>query len=40
LIAELQRRLIGFDNKILALYAEGITARDIGDIDSRVLGLP
>ena len=32
LIAKHQRRLAGFDEKILALYAKGMTTRDIQDI--------
>jgi len=32
LIAKHQRRLTGFDEKILALYAKGMTTRDIQDI--------
>jgi putative transposase len=32
LIGKYQRRLAGFDDKILALYAKGLTTRDIQDI--------
>ena len=32
LVAKGQRRLDGFDEKILALYAKGMTTRDIQDI--------
>src|SRR5262245_60065570 len=32
LIGKYQRRLAGFDDKILALYAKGLTTRDIHDV--------
>jgi transposase-like protein len=32
LLGKYQRRLPGFDEKILALYAKGLTTRDIQDI--------
>src|SRR5262245_16851684 len=32
LIGKYQRRLSGFDDKILALYAKGLTTRDIQDV--------
>src|SRR5262249_25377154 len=32
LIGKYQRRLCGFDDKILALYAKGLTTRDIQDV--------
>jgi transposase-like protein len=37
-IAKHQRRLTGFDDKILALYAKGMTTRDIQDIVKELYG--
>src|SRR3990170_7620079 len=34
-----QRRLAGFDEKILALYAKGLTTRDIQDIVHEIYGV-
>jgi putative transposase len=39
LIAKHQRRLPGFDSKILALYAKGMTTRDIQDIVQELYGV-
>jgi transposase-like protein len=39
LIAKYQRRLAGFDEKILALYAKGLTTRDIQDIVKELYGV-
>jgi putative transposase len=39
LIAKGQRRLDGFDEKILALYAKGMTTRDIQDIVKDLYGV-
>ena len=39
LIAKYQRRLPGFDDKILALYAKGMTIRDIQDIVKELYGV-
>ena len=39
LIAKHQRRLAGFDEKILALYAKGMTTRDIQDIVKDLYGV-
>jgi putative transposase len=39
LIAKHQRRLTGFDEKILALYAKGMTTRDIQDIVKDLYGV-
>ena len=39
LIAKHQRRLPGFDDKILALYAKGMTTRDIQDIVKELYGV-
>lgn len=39
LIAKGQRRLEGFDEKILALYAKGMTTRDIQDIVKDLYGV-
>jgi putative transposase len=38
-IAKHQRRLSGFDEKILALYAKGMTTRDIQDIVRELYGV-
>src|SRR4051795_11360572 len=39
LIAKHQRRLSGFDEKILALYAKGLTTRDIQDVVQDLYGV-
>jgi putative transposase len=39
LIPKHQRRLSGFDEKILALYAKGLTTRDIQDIVQELYGV-
>ena len=39
LIAKHQRRLAGFDEKILALYAKGMTTRDIQDVVKKLYGV-
>lgn len=39
LIAKHQRRLTGFDDKILALYAKGMTTRDIQDLVKELYGV-
>lgn len=39
LIGKYQRRLAGFDEKILALYAKGLTTRDIQDVVSELYGV-
>jgi putative transposase len=39
LIGKHQRRLTGFDDKILALYAKGMTTRDIQDIVKELYGV-
>src|ERR1041384_1796603 len=39
LIAKYQRRLAGFDDKILTLYAKGLTARDIQDVVLDLYGV-
>src|SRR5579872_917702 len=39
LIAKHQRRLTGFDDKILALYAQGLTTRDIQDVVKELYGV-
>ena len=39
LIPKHQRRLAGFDEKILALYAKGMTTRDIQDIVQQLYGV-
>ena len=39
LIPKHQRRLAGFDEKILALYAKGLTTRDIQDIVKELYGV-
>ena len=38
-IAKHQRRLTGFDDKILALYAKGMTTRDIQDLVKELYGV-
>jgi transposase-like protein len=39
LIGKYQRRLAGFDEKILALYAKGLTSRDIQDVVAELYGV-
>lgn len=39
LIGKYQRRLAGFDEKILALYAKGLTTRDIQDVVQELYGV-
>src|SRR5208283_941361 len=39
LIAKHQRRFAGFDEKILALYAKGMTTRDIQDVVKELYGV-
>jgi putative transposase len=39
LIAKRQRRLSGFDEKILALYAKGMTTRDIQEVVKELYGV-
>lgn len=39
LIAKHQRRLTGFDDKILTLYAKGMTTRDIQDVVKELYGV-
>jgi putative transposase len=39
LIPKHQRRLVGFDEKILAIYAKGMTTRDIQDIVKELYGV-
>jgi transposase-like protein len=39
LITKHQRRLAGFDEKILALYAKGMTTRDIQDVVKQLYGV-
>ena len=39
MIGKYQRRLAGFDEKILALYAKGLTTRDIQDIVKELYGV-
>ena len=39
LVAKHQRRLDGFDEKILALYAKGMTTRDIQDVVKELYGV-
>jgi putative transposase len=39
LIAKHQRRLAGFDEKILTLYAKGMTTRDIQDVVKELYGV-
>jgi len=39
LVGKHQRRLAGFDEKILALYAKGMTTRDIQDIVKELYGV-
>src|SRR5919109_2581791 len=39
LIGKYQRRLAGFDDKILTLYAKGLTTRDIQDVVQELYGV-
>lgn len=39
LIGKYQRRLAGFDEKVLALYAKGLTTRDIQDVVEELYGV-
>ena len=39
IVAKHQRRLAGFDEKILALYAKGMTTRDIQDLVKELYGV-
>jgi transposase-like protein len=39
LIGKYQRRLPGFDDKVLALYAKGLTTRDIQDVVQELYGV-
>src|SRR5687768_12033583 len=39
LIGKYQRRLAGFDEKVLALYAKGLTTRDIQDVVAELYGV-
>lgn len=39
LIGKYQRRLSGFDDKVLALYATGLTSRDIQDVVQELYGV-
>jgi len=39
LLPKYQRRLAGFDEKILALYAKGLTTRDIQDVVAELYGV-
>src|SRR5262245_20845572 len=39
LIGKYQRRLSGFDDKILTLYAKGLTTRDIQDVVGELYGV-
>jgi transposase-like protein len=39
LIGKYQRRLTGFDDKVLALYAKGLTTRDIQDVVLELYGV-
>ena len=39
LLPKYQRRLAGFDEKILALYAKGLTTRDIQDVVQELYGV-
>ena len=39
LIPKHQRRIPGFDEKILALYAKGMTTRDIQDVLKELYGV-
>ncbi len=39
LIGKYQRRLSGFDDKVLALYAKGLTTRDIQDVVQELYGV-
>ena len=39
LVGRYQRRLAGFDEKVLALYAKGLTTRDIQDVVAELYGV-
>jgi len=39
LLPKYQRRLAGFDDKVLALYAKGLTTRDIQDVVAELYGV-
>jgi transposase-like protein len=39
IVGKYQRRLAGFDEKILALYAKGLTTRDIQDVVAELYGV-
>jgi transposase-like protein len=39
IVGKYQRRLAGFDEKILALYAKGLTTRDIQDVVQELYGV-
>src|SRR5262245_43968522 len=39
LLPKYQRRLAGFDEKVLALYAKGLTTRDIQDVVAELYGV-
>jgi putative transposase len=39
LVGKYQRRLAGFDDKVLALYAKGLTTRDIQDVVGELYGV-
>jgi putative transposase len=39
LVGRYQRRLAGFDEKVLALYAKGLTTRDIQDVVQELYGV-
>jgi putative transposase len=39
LVGKYQRRLTGFDDKVLALYAKGLTTRDIQDVVQELYGV-
>jgi transposase-like protein len=39
IIGKYQRRLAGFDEKVLALYAKGLTTRDIQDVVAELYGV-
>jgi putative transposase len=39
IVGKYQRRLAGFDEKVLALYAKGLTTRDIQDVVQQLYGV-
>jgi transposase-like protein len=39
IVGKYQRRLAGFDEKVLALYAKGLTTRDIQDVVAELYGV-